>query len=59
MGVQFDVNDALSVSYNVDESEKNTNSGITAGNTSRTKTIVAMEQDTINWLTQVVVLLSV
>ena len=46
-GVQFDVNDALSVSYNVDESEKNTNSGITAGNTSRTKTIVAMEQDTI------------
>ena len=47
MGVQFDVNDALSVSYNVDESEKNTNNGITAGQTSRTKTVVAMEQDTI------------
>ena len=47
MGVQFDVNDALSVSYNVDESEKNTNNGITATQTSRTKTVVAMEQDTI------------
>ena len=47
MGVQFDVNDALSVSYNVDESEENTNNGITATQTSRTKTVVAMEQDTI------------
>ena len=46
-GIQFDVNDALSVSYNVDESEKNTRAAVALGATAGTKTVVAMEQETL------------
>ena len=31
MGIQFDVNDALSVSYNVDESDKNVRAAVAVG----------------------------
>ena len=47
MGIQFDVNDSLSVSYNVDESTKNTRAGVAAGATAGTKTTLAMEQETL------------
>jgi len=47
MGIQFDVNDALSVSYNVDESDKNVRSAVVAGATSGTKTTTGMEQKSI------------
>ncbi len=46
-GIQFDVNDALSVSYNMDESEENTRAEVAVGATAGTKTIVAMEQETM------------
>ena len=46
-GIQFDVNDQLSVSYNVDESEKNTRAKVAQAATAGTKTVVAMEQETI------------
>jgi len=46
-GVQFDVNDNLSVSYNNDESEKNTRAAVAVAATAGTKTIVAMEQESI------------
>ena len=46
-GIQFDVNDALSVSYNIDESEKNTRAAVALGATAGTKTVVAMEQETL------------
>ena len=46
-GVQFDVNDNLSVSYNNDESEKNTRVAVAQAATAGTKTIVAMEQESI------------
>jgi len=45
-GIQFDVNDALSISYNVDESERNTRVGVAAGSTTGTVTEVEMEQKT-------------
>ena len=47
MGIQFDVNDSLSVSYNVDESNKNARATVAAGATAGTKTEVEMEQKTI------------
>jgi hypothetical protein len=43
-GVQFDVNDSLSVSYNVDESDRNTRTAVAVGATAGTKTVVGMEQ---------------
>ena len=43
-GIQFDVNDALSVSYNVDKSDKNARSAVAATGTTGTKTVTAMEQ---------------
>ena len=46
-GISFAVNDALSVSYNMDESEKNTRAVVAAGATAGTKTITAMEQKSI------------
>jgi hypothetical protein len=46
-GIQFDLNDAISISYNVDESEKTTRNAVAAGATTGTKTTVAMEQETI------------
>ena len=47
MGIQFDVNDSLSVSYNVDESNKNARATVAAGATAGTKTEVEMEQKSI------------
>ena len=47
MGIQFDVNDQLSLSYNVDESEKNARAAITGTNTSGTKTVTTMEQKSL------------
>jgi hypothetical protein len=47
MGIQFDVNDAVSVSYNVDESNKNARATVATGATAGTKTEVEMEQKTI------------
>jgi len=47
MGIQFDVNDSLSLSYNVDESAKNARAAITVGNTAGTKTVTEMEQKSI------------
>jgi len=47
MGVEFAVNDALSVSYNDEEFEAKTNVAIAAAATSNTKTTVTSEQETI------------
>ena len=47
MGIQFDVNDALSLSYNVDESVKATRQTIAAGASGSTTTDVEMEQKSI------------
>ena len=48
MGVQFDVNDAVSVSYHVDESNRSTRATtITAGATGTTATDVEMEQESL------------
>ena len=46
-GVQFDVNDALSVSYNVDESVKNQRVEVAAAATAGTRTTTAMEQKSL------------
>ena len=46
-GIQFDVNDQLSVSYNIDESEQNTRVAVAQAATAGTKTVVAMEQETL------------
>jgi hypothetical protein len=46
-GIQFDVNDQLSVSYNVDESEQNTRTAVAVAATAGTKTVTAMEQETL------------
>ena len=46
-GIQFDVNDALSVSYNVDESEKNVRTKVALTGSAGTKTITAMEQKSL------------
>ena len=47
LGVQFDVNDALSVSYNVDESEKTARTAVAVTETAGTSTKTAMEQETL------------
>ncbi len=47
LGVQFDVNDNVSVSYNVDESTKNTRAEVASAATAGTKTTVAMEQESL------------
>ena len=47
MGIQFDVNDAVSVSYNVDESDKNARSAVAVAATAGTKTVTSMEQKSI------------
>ena len=47
MGIQFDVNDSLSVSYNVDESAKNVRTGVAVGDTAGTKVVTEMEQKSI------------
>ena len=47
MGIQFDVNDQLSVSYNVDESNRNTRAKVAVAATAGTKTEVEMEQKTV------------
>ena len=47
IGIQFDVNDALSVSYNIDESKKMTRQTIAAGSAGSTTTDVIMEQKSI------------
>ena len=46
-GIQFDVNDNVSVSYNIDESEQNTRAAVAAAATAGTKTVIAMEQETL------------
>jgi len=50
LGVQFDVNDAISISYHIDESEKNARVAVannaTAGSAG-TKTVTAMEQKSV------------
>ena len=46
-GIQFDVNDNLAVSYNVDESESNQRVAVAQAATVGTKTVVAMEQETL------------
>ena len=46
-GVQFDVNDAVSISYNVDESIKNTRSAVAVAASAGTKATVAMEQESL------------
>ena len=46
-GFQFDVNDSLSVSYNVDESTRNTRSAVAVAASAGTKATVAMEQETL------------
>ena len=47
LGVQFDVNDELSLSYHVDKSEKNARAKVAAGATKGTKTVTEMEQKSI------------
>jgi hypothetical protein len=43
-GIQFDVNDQLSLSYNIDESDKNARTAVAVGDTAGTKTTIDMEQ---------------
>ena len=47
VGAQFDINDAVSVSYNKDESNKSSRNAIAVGATTSTTTDVAMEQTTL------------
>ena len=47
MGIQFDVNDQLSVSYNVDESDKNVRAKVAVAASAGTKTVTSMEQKTL------------
>ena len=46
-GIQFDVNDSLSVSYNIDESDKNARAAVADGATAGTKSVVSMEQKSV------------
>ena len=46
-GIQFDVNDAISVSYNIDESERTVRTAVATGATAGTAAKVAMEQKSI------------
>jgi hypothetical protein len=43
-GIQFDVNEQLSLSYNIDESDKNARTAVAVGDTAGTKTTIDMEQ---------------
>jgi len=47
MGIQFDVSDAVSVSYNVDESNKNARAAVADAGSAGTKTETEMEQKSI------------
>ena len=47
MGIQFDVNESVSVSYNVDESNEVTRAAVAVGATTGTTTEVDMEQKSI------------
>ena len=47
MGIQFDVNDSISVSYNVDESDKNARAKVANGSSAGTKTVTSMEQKSL------------
>ena len=47
IGIQFDVNEAVSVSYNIDESNKVARNTVAAGATAGTTTEVEMEQKSI------------
>ena len=47
MGIQFDVNESLSVSYNVDESDKNVRAAVAVAASAGTKTVTSMEQKTL------------
>ena len=47
MGIQFDVNDQLSVSYNVDESNKNVRTAVAVAASAGTKTETEMEQKSL------------
>ena len=47
LGVQFDVNDALSVSYHVDESDKNARTAVAVGDSAGTKAVTTMEQKSV------------
>ena len=47
MGIQFDVNDQLSVSYNVDESNKNTRAAVAVAASAGSKTEIEMEQKSV------------
>jgi hypothetical protein len=46
-GIQFDVNDNISVSYNIDESAQNTRTAVATGATAGTKAVISMEQETL------------
>jgi len=46
-GIQFDVNDNVSVSYNVDESIKNTRTAVAVAASAGTKATTAMEQESL------------
>jgi hypothetical protein len=46
-GIQFDVNDAISVSYNIDESEKNQRVAVAVAATTGTVTETKMEQKSV------------
>jgi len=47
LGIQFDVNEQLSLSYHVDESEANVRSAVAVAATVGTKAVTAMEQKSI------------
>jgi len=44
LGIQFDVNDQLSLSYHIDESDKNVRTAVADTATAGTKTVTGMEQ---------------
>ena len=44
LGVQFDVNDAISVSYHVDESDRNVRTAVAVAASAGTKVVTSMEQ---------------
>ena len=46
-GIQYDVNDSLSISYNMDESQKNQRVGVADNATAGTKTITTMEIESV------------
>ena len=46
-GISFDVNDAISVSYNVDQSDKNVRTAVADAASAGTKTVTDMEQKSV------------